>query len=297
LAVEEQDFRVFNGEGELYLRRLSKALGEDKLKTVLFLHGAFLPSSICFDPSLEGYSWARHLALEGFDVYLLDFRGFGLSYKPHRHQPVCTVEDALADVRAAVEYILAKSKTSAVSLIGWSWGACIAGLFAGKYPHLVERIHLHAPIFERRDELAEKLEREVLRSRRDGYVGVALSELRKWLGGVEDRVLSSLISTISTGEVTYLPLGPWLSMYELFKSGEPIFSPKDIRCPVFITRGEEDLVVSRDGVVKLFRLIPISQKQLVLVQGGGHFMHLEEEKNRLKLYRLSSFFLCEDFKW
>src|SRR5262245_45806165 len=46
-------------------------------KTVLFVHGATYPSEITFDLSVGGTSWMESIARAGYDVYLLDIRGYG----------------------------------------------------------------------------------------------------------------------------------------------------------------------------------------------------------------------------
>ena len=298
MAVEQQDLRVFNGEGELYLRRKVKKSG--KFKAVLFLHGVTLPSSSCFDLDIEGYSWANYLALEGFDVFLLDFRGYGLSYKPEdKGKLVCSVEEALTDVKAAIEHILSMLGTSTICLVGWSWGACLAGLCAEKLSSIVERVLLHAPGFKENTSLALELEPKELLLKSSGYVEVTADDFkRRWLrevsyeGQVDKNVLEYLIARLFRNGVVRVPSGPWLSIYEMYRRKKPLFNPEGIKCPVLITRGEYDNFALQNDVIELFHSILVSHKQLALLQGGGHFIHLERE--RLKLYKLSSFFLHEE---
>jgi hypothetical protein len=38
-------------------------------RTLLFVHGATLPSEVTFDHPLEGLSWMDHIAQHGWDVY------------------------------------------------------------------------------------------------------------------------------------------------------------------------------------------------------------------------------------
>jgi hypothetical protein len=51
-------------------------------KTVLFVHGATYPSEIYFDLKVGGFSWMEYLASRGYDVYMLDVRGYGRSTRP-----------------------------------------------------------------------------------------------------------------------------------------------------------------------------------------------------------------------
>src|SRR2546421_11908340 len=51
-------------------------------RTVLFVHGSTFPSHTGFDLKLGGMSWMDYIAQRGYDVYLLDIRGFGKSTRP-----------------------------------------------------------------------------------------------------------------------------------------------------------------------------------------------------------------------
>src|SRR5688572_8467783 len=51
-------------------------------RTVVYVHGATYPSETAFDLQLNGLSWMDHIASRGYDVYLLDLRGYGRSTRP-----------------------------------------------------------------------------------------------------------------------------------------------------------------------------------------------------------------------
>ncbi len=51
-------------------------------KTVLFVHGSTYPSETAFDLPLDGFSWMDYIAQHGYDVYLMDVRGYGHSTRP-----------------------------------------------------------------------------------------------------------------------------------------------------------------------------------------------------------------------
>ena len=51
-------------------------------RVVLFIHGAGTPAEVAFDPPAEGYSWMKHLAAAGFDVFSMDMTGYGRSTRP-----------------------------------------------------------------------------------------------------------------------------------------------------------------------------------------------------------------------
>src|SRR5207302_1838332 len=51
-------------------------------KIVLYMHGATYPAESTFDLPLNGLSWMDYIAQRGYDVYLVDVRGYGRSTRP-----------------------------------------------------------------------------------------------------------------------------------------------------------------------------------------------------------------------
>src|SRR4051812_33256465 len=51
-------------------------------KILLYVHGATYPSETAFDLRLNGLSWMDYIAQRGYDVYLVDLRGYGKSTRP-----------------------------------------------------------------------------------------------------------------------------------------------------------------------------------------------------------------------
>ena len=121
-------------------------------RTVLFVHGATYPAETAFDLALDGFSWMDFIARRGFDVFLVDVRGYGRSSRPaamdapsEANPPFATTAEARADVMAAIAYIRARRGVERLCLIGWSWGCATMGSFAALHPELVERLVLYAP--------------------------------------------------------------------------------------------------------------------------------------------------------
>src|ERR1700688_3279322 len=66
---------------ELYVRNKRPA-GMTRFaagKILLFVHGATYPSESAFDLPIEGASMMDLIAARGYDVYLVDIRGYGRS--------------------------------------------------------------------------------------------------------------------------------------------------------------------------------------------------------------------------
>src|ERR1700682_6203797 len=76
---------------------------------LLFVHGATYPAETAFDLPLNGLSMMDHIARQGWDVYLVDVRGYGGSTRPPEmdqpaadNKPIVDTPTAVKDVSAAV---------------------------------------------------------------------------------------------------------------------------------------------------------------------------------------------------
>lgn len=125
---------------------------------ILFLHGATSPSTCDFDLGYQDYSWADWLVKKGYVVYMGDYRNYGGSTRESamdepasQHQPVTRSYLALRDVEAMVNAIKARRHVKQVTLIGWSWGAMMAGYYSSLYPENVHKLVLYAPLYNFND--------------------------------------------------------------------------------------------------------------------------------------------------
>ena len=98
-------------------------------RTVLYVHGATYPSETAFDLKLDGLSWMEYIASRGYDVWLLDLRGYGKSTRPKEmddrseaNPPIVTGEVAVKDIGTVVDFILQRRNIARLNLLGWSWG-------------------------------------------------------------------------------------------------------------------------------------------------------------------------------
>jgi pimeloyl-ACP methyl ester carboxylesterase len=125
---------------------------------VLFLHGATSPSTCDFDLDYKDYSWADWLVKRGYVVYMGDYRNYGGSTREPamdqpagKNQPVTRSFLALRDVEAMVNAIKAKRGVDKVNLIGWSWGAMMAGYYSSLHSEHVRRLVLYARLYNFND--------------------------------------------------------------------------------------------------------------------------------------------------
>ena len=121
---------------------------------VLFLHGATAPSTCDFDLPYKDYSWADWMVKRGYVVWMGDYRNYGYSTREKamdepaaRNQPVTRSYLALRDIQAMVNHIKQTRGVQKVTLIGWSWGAMMAGYYASLHSENVHKLVLFAPLY------------------------------------------------------------------------------------------------------------------------------------------------------
>ena len=127
MQISMEEFRVPSDPGiQIYVRNKRPAgmTQFSPAKTVLYVHGATYPASTAFDLQLDGLSWMDYIAQQGYDVYLLDVRGYGHSTRPPQMDqpagesaPFAGTEEAIRDVDAVVEFIKKRRGIDKVNLL------------------------------------------------------------------------------------------------------------------------------------------------------------------------------------
>ena len=119
---------------------------------------ATAPSTCDFDLGYKDYSWADWLVERGYVVWMGDYRNYGYSTREKgmdepaaKNQPATRSYQALRDIEAMVNHIKRTRGVQKVTLIGWSWGAMMAGYYASLYSENVHKLVLYAPLYNFND--------------------------------------------------------------------------------------------------------------------------------------------------
>jgi pimeloyl-ACP methyl ester carboxylesterase len=314
-ALAVDDFQVpSNVAGiELFVRNKRpqgiESFASDRI--VLFVHGVTFPSESTFDLPLDGFSWMDFIARAGYDVYLVDVRGYGrstrppaMSEPPDRNPPVATLVEAVDDVDAAVDFIRRRRNVERIGLIGWSWGTMVMGRYTAVHGDKVERLVLYAPSWQRRTPSGATRGSDVKAAYRLVEVGTMKS---RWLAGVAqdkhdkllprgwfDRWVAANLATDPWGSkqspaVMRAPNGG-LPTVQASGDWTPPYDPAAIKVPTLLVKGEWDADTPSYMAQALFPLlVNAPAKQYLEIGEGTHSIMLE--RNRMQLFRAVQGFL------
>jgi pimeloyl-ACP methyl ester carboxylesterase len=127
----------------LYRKRAGAPQPEQSKLPVLFLaHGSSVSSRPTFDLSIPGhgdYSLMDKFAGYGFDVWTMDFEGYGRSSQTTGNSDIAA---GVEDLKAASKIVLQETGQTRFHLYGESSGALRAGAFATVQPERVDRLVL-----------------------------------------------------------------------------------------------------------------------------------------------------------
>jgi pimeloyl-ACP methyl ester carboxylesterase len=282
-------------------------------RILLYVHGATYPSETAFDLQLNGLSWMDYIARRGYDVYLVDLRGYGKSTRPpemgkpaDENAPIVRTETAVKDVGSAVDFILKRRGVSKINLLGWSWGTSIMGWYTAQNNSKVNRLVLYAPQWVRN---AASL------TDTGGKLGAYRTVTReaakaRWLTGVPEDKKAELIpagwfdawadatfatdavGAAQTPPVLRAPNGVVQDGRDFWSAGKPMYDPGSIRVPTFLVHAEWDADLPSYMLHAYFaKLTGTPYKRYVEIGEGTHSIIME--KNRMQLFQAVQQFLDE----
>ncbi|HXI07769.1 MAG: alpha/beta hydrolase [Bradyrhizobium sp.] len=283
-------------------------------QTVLYVHGATYPSETAFDLKLDGVSWMEYIASRGYDVWLLDLRGYGkstrppeMSARPEDNGPIVQGTTAVKDIGTAVDFILQKRNIPRLNLLGWSWGTTLMATYTSQNNNKVERLVLYAPAWIRQTASLVQagpgklgayrmVNREQARER--WYTGVAEDKKAAlippgWFDAWADATFATdPVGAAMTPPVVRAPNGVVQDGADFFGAGKPYYDPSKITVPTLLIHAEWDKDTPPYMAQTLFPLLVNSPgKRYVALPEGTHSIIME--KNRMMLFEAVQAFLDE----
>ncbi|MBV8151443.1 MAG: alpha/beta fold hydrolase [Candidatus Eremiobacteraeota bacterium] len=286
-------------------------------KIVLFVHGSTYPAETSFDLPLGGISWMEYIAERGYDVYLVDVRGYGRSTRPAEMEqppsanpPIVRTDVAMRDVGSAVEFIKKRRNVSKIVLMGWSWGTTIMGAYTSSHNDNVAKLVLYAPLWLRQTASLINAGPGPLGAYRTVKMDVTKT---RWLTGVPEDAQTTLIppgwfdqwiaatwatdpnSSKTNPPVLRAPNGTVADTSDYWSAGKPYYDPSKIAVPTMIAHAEWDADAPFYMTQAYWqKLTSVPYKRWVEIGGGTHTIMME--RNRMELFREVQLFLDDAYK-
>jgi pimeloyl-ACP methyl ester carboxylesterase len=272
---------------------------------VLILHGATFPSGSSAAWKIGGRSWMDELANAGYDVYALDFLGYGgadrypeMAPDDPSGRPLGDVQSMVDQVNRAVEQIGRVNGGTQLDLIAHSAGTFVAGRYAELHPERVARLVLFgapAPT-EPRSSRPPLLLRHVQMSGNDeldGFEPKVRDSGRLDMKMFQDWVNAYLATDPAASQrqppSVRVPTGMVAASANVKRLGQLPYEPSRVIVPTLVIVGDWDAVAPPTQGLWLFERLGAPLKRFVIVSRAGHRMQLEQ--SRFALYREVEAFL------
>ena len=289
----------------LYLRHQAPAR-PSRAAPVLIVHGATFPSANAAAWKIDGRSWMDEFDAAGFDVYALDFLGYGESDRypamtsdDAAGAPLVGIEAMVEQLDRAVEHVRAQAGRPRVDVVAHSAGTLVAARYAQLHGDKVERLVLFGtPGPGEPDASAQPEAVRWFASTHDAQ-----------LGGYEAKVRSAKRLDLAMFESwwrTYLasdppgaqrqppsvrvPSGLSAAIGDIARTGRLPYEPEKIDRPTLVIQGEWDAVTPPAEGLRVFERLASPLKRYVIVSRAGHRAHLEA--SRMQLFREIETFLA-----
>jgi alpha-beta hydrolase superfamily lysophospholipase len=245
-------------------------------KPVLFLaHGSSVSSRPSFDLTVPGhadYSLMHKFAEYGFDVWTMDFEGYGRSGIGSGNSDVAS---GVEDMKAVSQVILRETRQTRFHLYGESSGALRVGAFAMAEPEHVDRLVLGSftwtgqgsPTLSKRSESLEYYRTHNRRSRDRDMIRSIFTRDKP---GTSDPAVAEAMADAEMKFGDTVPTGTYLDMTTRL----PIVDPLKLQAPVLIARGEYDGIATEEDLLNFFLKLPVPDREFVILPGASHSIAL-----------------------
>lgn len=260
----------------MYRKRLAAPHpGHPKLPVLFLVHGSSVSALPSFDLTVPGageYSLMNVFARYGFDVWTMDFEGYGRSTVTAGNSDIAS---GVADLHAAVPVVARETGQERFSFMGESSGAIRAAAFAVAEPARVDRLVLEAftytgkgsPTLGKR---AEQVGFYRTHNRRPRGQDMILSIFNRDRPGTSDPRVPEAMARAEMPFGDSVPTGTYLDM----TANLPLVDPAKVQAPVLMVRGEYDGISTEADLLDFFVRLPNADRQYAVIPGAAHAVGL-----------------------
>jgi pimeloyl-ACP methyl ester carboxylesterase len=291
--IWSKEYWAKKGDLSLYIfrKRLGDPAGVKTPLPLLFLaHGSSVSALPTFDltvPGRDDYSLMDKFAQYGFDVWTMDFEGYGRSGKGSGNSDIASGAE---DIKTAAEVILRETGQQRFHLYGESSGALRAGVYAMTEPDRVNRLVLvsftwtgkGSPTLTKR---AQSDDYYRTHNRRPRDREMIRSIFTRDKPGTSDPAVAEAMADAELKFGDSVPSGSYLDMTTKL----PLVDPSKLKVPVCILRGEFDGIATEEDLLNFFKLLPVPDREFVVLPGAAHAVALGT--NRRQFWHVMQCFL------
>ncbi len=267
----------------MFRKRLRAPVGGAAPSPVLFLvHGSSISSRSTFDLKVPGhgeYSMMDTFARHGFDVWTMDFEGYGRSSRTEGNSNIASGVD---DLKAGADVVLRETGQGRVHFFGESSGGLRAGAFAMRHPDRVDRLVLAAFTYTGQGsptlaDRAKQVEFYRTHNRRPRDRDMIRSIFTRDKPGTADPAVGEAMADVELPFGDSVPTGTYLDM----TANLPVVDPLRVHAPVLMVRGEYDGIATEEDLVSFFQKLPNRDRQLIVLPGMSHSIALGLNRHQL----------------
>jgi len=280
-----QEYWAQKGAVKLYMFRKRAAAprqGEAPRPVLLLVHGSSNSGRSTFDLTVPGkgeYSMMNVFARWGFDVWTMDFEGYGRSTRTEGNS---NIAEGVRDLAAAADVVIRETRQPRIHLFGESSGGLRAGAFAMAHPDRVGRLMLAAFTYTGEGsptlaDRAKQLEFYRTNNRRLRDRAMIRSIFTRDKEGTADPAVAEAIADVELPFGDTVPTGTYLDM----TANLPVVDPLKVHAPVLLVRGEYDGIATEADLIAFFQKLPNRDCQLVVLAGMSHAVALGYNREQL----------------
>ncbi len=262
---------------QLYRRRLKAPVaGQAPLPVLILVHGSSMSTMPTFDLTVPGkgeYSMFNVFARYGYDVWGIDFEGYGRSSVTAGWSDI---KSGVADLAAMMPIVARETGVQrGYHMIGESSGALRVAAFAAEYPDRVGRLVFSAYTYTGKDsptltERAKNLAFYKANNRRPRPKEMLESIFTRDKAGTSDPGTGAALAAAELQFGDTVPTGTYLDM----TSKLPIIEAAAIKAPVLVARGQHDGIATEADLLDFYNKLPNPDRQFVTLPGMAHTLVL-----------------------
>jgi len=288
-----REYWAQKGDVRLYLfrkRREGAPENASPLPVLFLVHGSSISGRSTFDLDARGkgeYSMMNAFAGYGFDVWTMDFEGYGRSSRTAGNS---NIAEGVKDLKTATDLVMRETGQKQLHFFGESSGGLRAGAFAMAYPERVGRLVLAAFTYTGQGsptltDRAKQLEFYRANNRRPRDRDMVRSIFTRDKVGTADPTVAEALADAELQFGDSVPTGTYLDM----TANLPVVDPRKVLAPVLLVRGEYDGIATEEDLISFFTKLPNGDRQLTVLAGMAHSVVLGY--NRDQLWQVTRSFL------